>query len=46
MMESLQNSAQLTTVVEVDVTEIAALRGEHKARLESGFSVEQLFAGE
>ena len=32
MMESLHNSAQLTTVVEVDVTEIAVLRGAHKAR--------------
>ena len=46
MKESLHNSAQLTTVVEVDVTEIGALRGEHKARLESGFSIEELFAGE
>ncbi|GAA1011714.1 hypothetical protein Aple_012820 [Acrocarpospora pleiomorpha] len=31
MMESLQGSAQLTTVVEVDVTGIAALRDQHKA---------------
>ena len=32
MMQSLHNSAQLTTVVEVDVTDIAALRNEHKHR--------------
>ena len=31
MVESLQISAQLTTVVEVDVTEIARLRNRHKA---------------
>ncbi|MGB8405621.1 MAG: 2-oxo acid dehydrogenase subunit E2 [Mycobacterium sp.] len=31
MMESLQTSAQLTTVVEVDVTRIAALRTAHKS---------------
>ena len=31
MMESLQTSAQLTTVFEVDVTAIARLRQEHKA---------------
>ncbi|MFE3280876.1 2-oxo acid dehydrogenase subunit E2 [Nocardia sp. NPDC059239] len=31
MMESLQNSAQLTTVVEVDVTAIAAIRDRQKA---------------
>ncbi len=31
MVESLQNSAQLTTVVEIDVTRIAALRQQHKA---------------
>ena len=30
MMESLQNSAQLTTVVEVDVTKVAALRARSK----------------
>jgi 2-oxoglutarate dehydrogenase E2 component (dihydrolipoamide succinyltransferase) len=34
MMESLHNSAQLTTVVEVDVTPVAALRDEHKARFD------------
>ena len=32
MVESLQVSAQLTTVVEVDVTKIARLRGQAKAR--------------
>jgi 2-oxoglutarate dehydrogenase E2 component (dihydrolipoamide succinyltransferase) len=32
MMDSLHNSAQLTTVVEVDVTPIAVLRSERKAR--------------
>ena len=35
MVESLQTSAQLTTVVEVDVTRIAALRGRIKADFES-----------
>lgn len=30
MLESLQTSAQLTTVVEVDVTAIASLRAQHK----------------
>lgn len=30
MMDSLQSSAQLTTVIEVDVTRIAALRARHK----------------
>ncbi|GAA2976043.1 pyruvate/2-oxoglutarate dehydrogenase complex dihydrolipoamide acyltransferase (E2) component [Microbacterium terrae] len=30
MSESLQNTAQLTTVVEIDVTKLAALRDEHK----------------
>ena len=34
MVESLQTSAQLTTVVEVDVTRIAALRGRIKADFE------------
>lgn len=35
MVESLQVSAQLTTVVEVDVTRIATLRNAHKAAFES-----------
>ncbi|MCE0488056.1 2-oxoglutarate dehydrogenase, E2 component, dihydrolipoamide succinyltransferase [Ornithinimicrobium sediminis] len=30
MVESLQTSAQLTTVIEVDVTKVARLRGKHK----------------
>jgi 2-oxoglutarate dehydrogenase E2 component (dihydrolipoamide succinyltransferase) len=35
MVESLQVSAQLTTVVEVDVTRIARLRAQHKADFEA-----------
>ncbi|WP_371152086.1 2-oxoglutarate dehydrogenase, E2 component, dihydrolipoamide succinyltransferase [Buchananella felis] len=35
MMESLQTSAQLTTVIEVDVTRVAALRARAKSKFES-----------
>ena len=43
MVESLQTSAQLTTVVEVDVTRIAALRGRIKADFESREGVKLSF---
>jgi len=43
MVESLQTSAQLTTVVEVDVTRIAALRGRIKTDFESREGVKLSF---
>ena len=43
MVESLQTSAQLTTVVEVDVTRIASLRGRIKADFESREGVKLSF---
>ena len=43
MVESLQTSAQLTTVVEVDVTRIATLRGRIKADFESREGVKLSF---
>ena len=43
LVESLQTSAQLTTVVEVDVTRIAALRGRIKADFESREGVKLSF---
>ena len=43
MVESLQTSAQLPTVVEVDVTRIAALRGRIKADFESREGVKLSF---
>ena len=43
MVESLQTSAQLTTVVEVDITEIARLRDRAKADFESRESVKLSF---
>lgn len=43
MVESLQTSAQLTTVVEVDVTRIAGLRGRIKADFESREGVKLSF---
>jgi 2-oxoglutarate dehydrogenase E2 component (dihydrolipoamide succinyltransferase) len=43
MVESLQTSAQLTTVVEVDITRIAALRGRIKADFESREGVKLSF---
>src|ERR1700677_2956262 len=43
MMESLQNSAQLTTVVEVDVTAIARLRGRAKRDFEAREGVKLSF---
>ena len=43
MVESLQVSAQLTTVVEVDVTRIARLRQENKADFETRESVKLSF---
>ena len=43
MVESLQTSAQLTTVVEVDVTRIAALRARVKDRFESAEGVRLTF---
>ena len=43
MVESLQGSAQLTTVVEADVTRIAALRAKHKSSFESREGVKLSF---
>jgi pyruvate dehydrogenase E2 component (dihydrolipoamide acetyltransferase) len=43
MVESLQTSAQLTTVVEVDITEIARLRDRAKADFESREGVKLSF---
>ncbi|MEU6409537.1 2-oxoglutarate dehydrogenase, E2 component, dihydrolipoamide succinyltransferase [Microbispora sp. NPDC046933] len=43
MMESLQTSAQLTTVVEVDVTRIAALRARAKSAFEAREGVKLSF---
>jgi 2-oxoglutarate dehydrogenase E2 component (dihydrolipoamide succinyltransferase) len=43
MMESLQGSAQLTTVVEVDITKIARLRERAKAAFESREGVKLTF---
>jgi 2-oxoglutarate dehydrogenase E2 component (dihydrolipoamide succinyltransferase) len=43
MVESLQVSAQLTTVVEVDVTKIARLRGRAKAEFQSTHGVKLSF---
>jgi 2-oxoglutarate dehydrogenase E2 component (dihydrolipoamide succinyltransferase) len=43
MVESLQTSAQLTTVVEVDVTRIARLRAQAKAEFESREGVKLSF---
>src|SRR5262249_57495614 len=43
MVESLQTSAQLTTVVEVDVTEIARLRERAKADFEAREGVKLTF---
>ncbi|MFC9556719.1 2-oxo acid dehydrogenase subunit E2 [Rhodococcus sp. NPDC056960] len=43
MLESLQTSAQLTTVVEVDVTEIARLRTAHKDEFHSRTGVKLSF---
>ncbi|HUY46513.1 MAG TPA: 2-oxoglutarate dehydrogenase, E2 component, dihydrolipoamide succinyltransferase [Streptosporangiaceae bacterium] len=43
MVESLQTSAQLTTVVEVDVTSIARLRGRAKADFEAREAVKLSF---
>ena len=43
MVESLQTSAQLTTVVEVDVTNIARLRGRAKAAFEAREGVKLTF---
>ncbi|HYN57446.1 MAG TPA: 2-oxo acid dehydrogenase subunit E2 [Motilibacterales bacterium] len=43
MVESLQVSAQLTTVVEADVTRIAALRAKHKGSFETREGVKLSF---
>ena len=43
MVESLQVSAQLTTVVEADVTRIAALRAKHKGSFEAREGVKLSF---
>ncbi len=43
MVESLQTSAQLTTVVEVDVTSIARMRARHKASFEKREGVKLSF---
>ena len=43
MVESLQTSAQLTTVVEVDVTKIAKLRASAKAEFEAREGVKLIF---
>jgi 2-oxoglutarate dehydrogenase E2 component (dihydrolipoamide succinyltransferase) len=43
MVESLQTSAQLTTVVEVDVTSIARMRARHKASFEQREGVKLSF---
>ena len=43
MVESLQTSAQLTTVVEVDVTNIARLRDRAKAAFEAREGVKLTF---
>jgi pyruvate dehydrogenase E2 component (dihydrolipoamide acetyltransferase) len=43
MVESLQTSAQLTTVVEVDVTSIARMRAKHKASFEKREGVKLSF---
>lgn len=43
MVESLQTSAQLTTVIEVDVTKIARLRNKVKSSFESRHSVKLSF---
>ncbi len=43
MVESLQVSAQLTTVVEADVTRIAALRAKHKSAFEAREGVKLSF---
>jgi 2-oxoglutarate dehydrogenase E2 component (dihydrolipoamide succinyltransferase) len=43
MMESLQTSAQLTTVVEADVTSISALRAAHKVEFQNATGIKLSF---